>query len=631
MRKVCFLMGKVLFLSILLTLMWGIGMFSMADTPVVLDASQPEAYMNDTSLTEVVISKDSFGIGDYAFSGCVNLRSVTLPYGVWSIGEHAFDGCDNLMIYGISETAIGTNWLYDWRTYGHEKYAKEQGIPFIGRQETSQEGYVYVIDEGECTILSYQGDEESIEIPSNIEGYPVTQIGQYAFYLNESINFLSVPSNVKRIDDGSFQNCNNLEIIDFSEGLESLGVQAFYHCKKLKGVELPESLQIMENNSFGNCEELESISISEGNENFASIGGLLYDKAMTKVIFCPSGRQGLVSIPYGIEVIGPDAFTNCLKLEGITIPESVKSIQNSGMHNCNELTAINLPTSLEEIIGNPFEACQNLARFAISEDNTYFATVDGVLYDKGITRLICVPTKKDGNFTVPDNIEIIDDRAFDGCGFTSVILPSSLKVIPRGLFMHCRSLTSIEIPPSVEEIVDEAFRGCSALEEVRLPEGLKEINPLTFVDCKKLTSVNIPASVTKILNHAFHGCLALEDLYVPASVVEIVPDAFEECENLTLYGESGSYVERFAAEQGIPFIVEADGATAAKYPTLRKGDKGDAVKRLQQRLIDLGFLSGGADGDYGNITARAVEEFQKSEGMTETGIADSVTQAALFE
>lgn len=66
------------------------------------------------------------------------------------------------------------------------------------------------------------------------------------------------------------------------------------------------------------------------------------------------------------------------------------------------------------------------------------------------------------------------------------------------------------------------------------------------------------------------------------------------------------------------------------YPTLQKGSKGDDVKALQQRLIELNYLSGGADGDYGGKTASAVELFQSTAGLTATGIADADTQTALF-
>ena len=76
--------------------------------------------------------------------------------------------------------------------------------------------------------------------------------------------------------------------------------------------------------------------------------------------------------------------------------------------------------------------------------------------------------------------------------------------------------------------------------------------------------------------------------------------------------------------------VVAEEPVEDGYQTLQKGSKGDEVKALQQRLIELNYLSGSADGDYGGKTASAVELFQSTAGLTATGIADADTQTALF-
>lgn len=66
------------------------------------------------------------------------------------------------------------------------------------------------------------------------------------------------------------------------------------------------------------------------------------------------------------------------------------------------------------------------------------------------------------------------------------------------------------------------------------------------------------------------------------------------------------------------------------YYQLQKGDKGDDVKRLQQRLVDLGYLSGTVDGNFGDGTAQAVKAFEKAYGRSQTGIATVELQKALF-
>ena len=66
------------------------------------------------------------------------------------------------------------------------------------------------------------------------------------------------------------------------------------------------------------------------------------------------------------------------------------------------------------------------------------------------------------------------------------------------------------------------------------------------------------------------------------------------------------------------------------YDTLAAGMKGDEVAELQQRLIDLGYLNGKADGSFGGKTEAAVKVFQQSQGLEPTGEADDQTQKALY-
>ena len=74
----------------------------------------------------------------------------------------------------------------------------------------------------------------------------------------------------------------------------------------------------------------------------------------------------------------------------------------------------------------------------------------------------------------------------------------------------------------------------------------------------------------------------------------------------------------------------AQTGTSSVWTTIRKNDSGDAVAQLQEALIELGYLSGKADGNYGEGTAEAVKAFQKANGLTADGTAGEETQKALF-
>lgn len=64
--------------------------------------------------------------------------------------------------------------------------------------------------------------------------------------------------------------------------------------------------------------------------------------------------------------------------------------------------------------------------------------------------------------------------------------------------------------------------------------------------------------------------------------------------------------------------------------TLRKGDLGDGVKQMQLKLIQLGYLKGTADGEFGSGTLAAVKEFQRKNNLKADGVAGSATLTALY-
>ena len=91
---------------------------------------------------------------------------------------------------------------------------------------------------------------------------------------------------------------------------------------------------------------------------------------------------------------------------------------------------------------------------------------------------------------------------------------------------------------------------------------------------------------------------------------------------------SGLRADGQAGEKTLEAIASAVRAVS-NAGTLRKGSRGDAVKALQQKLIALGYLSGSADGLFGDSTAKAVMAFQAAQSLTADGVAGSATISAL--
>ena len=211
----------------------------------------------------------------------------------------------------------------------------------------------------------------------------------------------------------------------------------------------------------------------------------------------------------------------------------------------------------------------SLISITVDEDHSNYKSVDGVVYSKDGTQLVCCPAGKTGAFSVPDGVTGIGDEAFYFCMFvTSVTIPDSVTSIVDDAFYLCVFLTSVTIPDSVTGIGEDAFKGCRSLKSVTIPDSVTTIEYGTFRGCTSLASVTIPAGVTTVRTSAFDGCTSLaafdvDDsnsdyksmdgiLYtkdgtelircpqaktgaeeVPSGVYFLSPESFSECRNIT--------------------------------------------------------------------------------------------------
>jgi len=100
---------------------------------------------------------------------------------------------------------------------------------------------------------------------------------------------------------------------------------------------------------------------------------------------------------------------------------------------------------------------------------------------------------------------------------------------------EANSIRILRIPDSVEIIAHEAFFGADKLEECYVGKNVREIGDTAFYKCSKLIQV-----------------------YLPSSVKFISKTAFEGCTKLTLFAPAGSYAEKFARENNIPFKIIFD-------------------------------------------------------------------------
>ena len=255
--------------------------------------------------------------------------------------------------------------------------------------------------------------------------------------------------------------------------LRSIEWATFRSCTSLANITIPASVTSIDSGAFLSCASLTSITVNANNPNYASEGGILYNKDKTTLLAYPSA-SGSVTIPEGVTSIGDNAFSICTSLASVTILEGVMSIGGGAFNGCTSLIGITIPASVTSIGGSAFGDCTSLA-----------------------------------SVTIPEGVTSIGDYAFLRTSLTSVIIPASVISIGDNAFSICTSLASITIPEGVTSIGQYAFSSCTSLASVIIPEGVTFINSYTFYDCTSLASVIIPASVNDIYPGAFGNCTSL--------------------------------------------------------------------------------------------------------------------------
>ena len=94
--------------------------------------------------------------------------------------------------------------------------------------ENTENGYTYTVENGEATITgcddSITGD---VVLPDTLGGYPVTEVGAYAFSGCSSLTSIKIPDGVTSIDEAAFRGCSSLTDITIPDGVTSIGSFVF--------------------------------------------------------------------------------------------------------------------------------------------------------------------------------------------------------------------------------------------------------------------------------------------------------------------------------------------------------------------------------------------------------------------
>ena len=275
-------------------------------------------------------------IGRYAFSGCKNLKKISIPVSVEIIGLAAFSGS------GIESIHLPAN-LKTISTAAFSGCTNLKSVEFpagltkIENMAFEKSGLIRMELPDTVTtmgldVFSKCPNLEFVKLPRNLE---VIETGM--FEKCAKLQSVVFPENVKVIGRLAFMWCDELQNFTLPESVETIGLQAFIDCESLTEVTIPANVTTIEQNSFSGCGKLRAIYVAEGNQAYQSVDGVLMTKDGTMVHTCPGAKEGTFVIPNGVTTIASLAFFDCRNLKRLVIPATLTTINERGFDFCDNL------------------------------------------------------------------------------------------------------------------------------------------------------------------------------------------------------------------------------------------------------------------------------------------------------
>lgn len=503
---------------------------------------------------------------------------------------------------------------------------KEEKSSTLKEVDTGKGGLmVFRVYDDHAELVSYEGEDENLTIPGEVEGVPVSVIGDGAAYY-APMSSLKLPDSVTHIGQDAFRSCRRLKSVTLPANLQVIGMHAFANSglknlslgekvvricdgafleNPLSQVTLPASLTYLGERVFAGCNQLTRFR-ADGNANFQVVDGVLFSADGKTLLAFPAGRSGKYTVPEGTEVIGASAFNTVTGLTQVVFPETLITIDREAFQNTLNLTQITLPTSLR-IIGEaafgadlenkpvtvlevqqiPWQVIRLgtsafsgyiVGQFQVDEKNAMFYSENGCLLNNTGTVLIQAPYGHSGALEVPEGVSYIGQDAFYRCdNITELTIPDSVVAISSAAFLP-KKLTKITVGKGLT-----SWKNMWDLKEnmeVEIHSGnaayVQKDGSIYTKDGKELLlyrgsgeSFQVPSGVERIHKNAFPGSFVLKELQLSATVTQIPERTFLHLYNLERFTvEAGS--KAFAAEKGL--LYTANGRELVAVPLEYQSD-----------------------------------------------------------
>ena len=305
----------------------------------------------NAEVENIIVKEGTRKIEPYAFAGCENVKSITIPDSVAVIGEQAFVNCLSLeKIYigsGVEDIS------------GSPFYFETEGLPCSqlknievskdNKYFTSVDGVLFSKDMTKLIQYPYGKIQKEYTVPDSVTyiypgafrycngitkltiGKGITVIDFIMLFGNDNIETVVLPNTLTKLDGGAFK-YSGIKYIDIPDSVTYLGCEAMTGCSRLETVNIGKGVSYIHEWAIGS-DVLKAVNVDRENKYFTSENGVLYNKDKTELCIYPVNAEGKVyRIPDSVKVIRPGAIGNSNYLEKIYVGEEVEKIGNGNFY-----------------------------------------------------------------------------------------------------------------------------------------------------------------------------------------------------------------------------------------------------------------------------------------------------------
>lgn len=307
-------------------------------------------------------------------------------------------------------------------------------------------------------------------------------------------------------------------------------------------------------------------------------------------VVIPATVNDTANIVWNVTAIGSGG--KIPNVTALTLPNTINRIEATVLGG-DKLTQLNIPASVKEITNGAFAFCLGLQTLTVDAGNTKFSASDGVLYEKdnnGKPWLKAYPANRPGTaFNIPNGVYGLHPNAFQQSkSLTSVNVPASVEQIPAEAdyvaFTSATQLVSITVDPANTHFQsrDGVVFSKDGKKLVAYPDskvgrpyvvptdlGVEEILGGSFSKSGGIETIVLPPSLKVVGKNSFKDCIHLISVEVPKAVINIEDGAFAGSYQLKAIDvEEGNAV--YKSDQGV--VYSADGKTLVAFPAGKVGE-----------------------------------------------------------